>query len=542
VNNPSFDKDAEDAANAAAARAIGLHGTPIDWTWENWMAIEAERGLLPTCYSCLILENGPGPDRQTAAWDAADPRLRMGGVGTSEAIANAAVEAGLGTTAAAIFRDQFGDDYGLRAYVSLILPGHQTASEMLAVYPELLATAAEGRGGGLRGGQYVWDLTRDQGGYAPTPPTAYIDDQLFMVGMSARAVCVGMPEDACEAWLDNYEGIEGQFLSEWRTTPVGDVAYGEWLRRGDSVPSAPQPSTGPLSAAYEVIRLGPEAWTWSTADDLSEDGRVVGSARIGNRDVRIFLWEAGTIVDLSDLTDLRGAFYADFADDGSIIVVRYDGPPVVYRPDTGTFAPYEEPDLTDLPSVDPPPGFAEAEVNDVNRRGELAGTLYPVSVDDLEGVRGFVASNGDVTVLGPAPGGDTSEALMITEAGQVIGGPLEIYENDRPYLNGRAFLYDLLTEQMTDLGTVPGFAGSFPLAMNTAGDIVGQAWRRDANGQLVRRAFLYDPVTATMVDLNDRIPDGSGWVLTAAIDINEAGQIVGEGAVGGRTQAFLLNP
>jgi probable HAF family extracellular repeat protein len=291
-----------------------------------------------------------------------------------------------------------------------------------------------------------------------------------------------------------------------------------------------------------VIRLDPEAWTWSTADDLSEDGRVVGSARIANGDVHFFLWDAGTIVDLSALTDLRGAFFASFADDGSVIVRSYDAPHVVYRPDTGTFAPYEAPDLTDQPRVDPPPGFAEAEINGVNRRGEIAGTLYPESVDDMEGVRDFVASNGDVTVLDPAPAGDTSEALMITDAGQVVGGPLETYEDDRPYLDGRAFRYDLLTGETTDLGTLPGFAGSFPLAMNNAGAVVGEAWRRRANGQLVTRPFLYDPVTATMVDLNDRIPDGSGWVLTSAIDINEAGQIVGEGVVGGQTQAFLLNP
>ena len=63
-----------------------------------------------------------------------------------------------------------------------------------------------------------------------------------------------------------------------------------------------------------------------------------------------------------------------------------------------------------------------------------------------------------------------------------------------------------------------------------------------ANGRLRSRAFLYDPITATVVDLNDRIPAASGSVLTAALDINEAEQIVGEGVVGGRTQAFLLNP
>ena len=52
-------------------------------------------------------------------------------------------------------------------------------------------------------------------------------------------------------------------------------------------------------------------------------------------------------------------------------------------------------------------------------------------------------------------------------------------------------------------------------------------------------------VTADGVEfkLNDLIPPGTGWILTRAQDINDAGQIVGEGNLhdGGR-RAFLLTP
>jgi len=68
-----------------------------------------------------------------------------------------------------------------------------------------------------------------QGGYAPTPPSATLDDQLYMVRISALAVCVGMPEEACEGWLRNYERIEGQFLSEMMTSEPA-LSYVEWLR------------------------------------------------------------------------------------------------------------------------------------------------------------------------------------------------------------------------------------------------------------------------------------------------------------------------
>lgn len=45
-----------------------------------------------------------------------------------------------------------------------------------------------------------------------------------------------------------------------------------------------------------------------------------------------------------------------------------------------------------------------------------------------------------------------------------------------------------------------------------------------------------------MLDLNDLIPPGAGWVLTDAIDINNDGQIVGNGYLDGAVRAFLLMP
>jgi probable HAF family extracellular repeat protein len=45
-----------------------------------------------------------------------------------------------------------------------------------------------------------------------------------------------------------------------------------------------------------------------------------------------------------------------------------------------------------------------------------------------------------------------------------------------------------------------------------------------------------------MQNLNDLIPADSGWVLSEAHGINDAGQIVGVGTVGGLFHAFLLTP
>ena len=45
-----------------------------------------------------------------------------------------------------------------------------------------------------------------------------------------------------------------------------------------------------------------------------------------------------------------------------------------------------------------------------------------------------------------------------------------------------------------------------------------------------------------MVDLNTLIDPLSGWELLDASDINDAGQITGQGLIGGQYHAYLLTP
>ena len=59
---------------------------------------------------------------------------------------------------------------------------------------------------------------------------------------------------------------------------------------------------------------------------------------------------------------------------------------------------------------------------------------------------------------------------------------------------------------------------------------------------IYRSAYLYDHRTGVMTDLNQLIPQGSGWYLVDAFDINDAGQIVGRGLIGGEMHAFVLTP
>jgi probable HAF family extracellular repeat protein len=66
--------------------------------------------------------------------------------------------------------------------------------------------------------------------------------------------------------------------------------------------------------------------------------------------------------------------------------------------------------------------------------------------------------------------------------------------------------------------------------------VVGEVSNDPAPGD----AFIWQ--NGVITDLNTLIPSGTGWVLQQANGINDNGQIVGTGTIGGQAHAFLLTP
>ena len=87
---------------------------------------------------------------------------------------------------------------------------------------------------------------------------------------------------------------------------------------------------------------------------------------------------------------------------------------------------------------------------------------------------------------------------------------------------------------MADLGTLGHFYSS-GRAINNSGTVVGYATIADNSDH----AFISTNGRA-ILDLNDMIPAGTGWVLTEATAINDSGQIVAYGSAHGQEHAFLL--
>jgi len=143
----------------------------------------------------------------------------------------------------------------------------------------------------------------------------------------------------------------------------------------------------------------------------------------------------------------------------------------------------------------------------------------------------FLWHNGVRRELGTLPGTTSSTALAINDDGDVVG-----WSGSPAGKGSRAFLWS--ADLMQDLGTLPGDSLSRALGINNAGQVVGQSASSDDRDDA--RAFLWHG--GKMVNLNGRLPPGSGWILLQASDINDSGMIAGTGLRDGQMRAFRLDP
>lgn len=173
--DPSFSKRDEDRENRRAAQRLGIRGSEELWTWENWLAIESERGLTSTCYWCAFAnaeQRGVPPYTDI---EYSDPRLQCGTFGDNSVLEAYAMRNGIG---------YFGDtlhDYAIRA-VAVLTSGeaHLNAKELIDAYADILDNYHTA-GGSVPNFAYYWDVIVWRGGYFELPAGATVDDQIFLV-------------------------------------------------------------------------------------------------------------------------------------------------------------------------------------------------------------------------------------------------------------------------------------------------------------------------------------------------------------------------
>jgi len=267
---------------------------------------------------------------------------------------------------------------------------------------------------------------------------------------------------------------------------------------------------------------------------INNAGEIAGYAETADGDNRAFLWlpepahglPAG-MHDLGTLGEYGPESYGYDLNDYADVVGAADTSPVrqhafLWLPTRGSLV---HPGMNDLGTL----GGSDSEARGINNNGQVVGwaNTYGVTLRHA-----FLWYNG-MNDLGALPDGALSEAFAINDAGQVVG-----WSCTEGYTTWHAFLW--LPEPaygfpagMNDLGTL-GSGESQALAINRCGLTTG--WSNTSSGE--RHAFLCRG--PRMVDLNDLTPADSGWVLTEAWDINDAGQIVGCGERDGEMHAFLL--
>ena len=312
---------------------------------------------------------------------------------------------------------------------------------------------------------------------------------------------------------------------------------------------------------YHVIDLGVLGIGRSIAKGINNNGEVVGLTS-NHPEIGVFqhafLYKNGVMNDLGALYNNSYNSYAYGINDKGHIVG--------YSEDLSLTKPhaflYSNGLMQDMGTL----GGLYSAANAINNQGQIVGWAHNTAGQQ----RAFTYLDGHMQDLG-APG-ESSGAFALNKYGHIVGwfrstnathafsysngfvqdmgtlGGIAQYGvgiNDAGYIitqvypgNGRSssFLYSNGSTQ--NLGTL-GAPLTRAYGINNHNEIVGAS--SPGSGMTVR-AFVYS--NGVMKDLNDLlVMTNSGWTLTEAIAINDAGQIVGSGVTpAGQGHAFLLNP
>jgi probable HAF family extracellular repeat protein len=266
---------------------------------------------------------------------------------------------------------------------------------------------------------------------------------------------------------------------------------------------------------------------------INSSGQVTGNSSVGtiytsSWSTHAFLYSGGALQDLGTLPDGTFSEGKGINDLGQ---VTGEADTSAGCSDTSSFNPlcvhaFVYTPAKGMKDIGAPAGFKLAYGVAINNAGQVTGYAYTAS--NIEHAFTYSPGTG-MTDIGVPAGFISSEGLAINAAGQVTGNATTS--------SGKvhAFLYS--NGQMTVLGSLPAGQSSWGRGINSLGEIVGIS--DSSSGET---AFLYRPGIG-MVNLNTLLPSGSGWILDSAYGISDAGQITGAGRnSNGESHAFLLSP
>ncbi|MEO5719509.1 MAG: hypothetical protein ABIR29_13190 [Chthoniobacterales bacterium] len=271
--------------------------------------------------------------------------------------------------------------------------------------------------------------------------------------------------------------------------------------------------------------LGTLGGDHSEALAINSSGQAVGNSARADSLIHATLWSDGQITDLGTLPGGATSYATGINDAGQITgwSDTLQAGTSFPRPDHAFI--YENGQMTDLGNISATGQFANfSHGTAINASGEVTGW----SVTDSFETHAFLYSDGRMTDLGTL-GGSKSRGRAINDAGEVVGW--SYLPND---LAAHAFLVS--GGPMLDLGTVSGSNDSYAVGINASGTIIGNSSASDIGGPFVGSAG------SGLVNLNTYI-DTFLQVITGAIGINDAGQILADGTTDNFMEnEYLLTP
>jgi len=294
---------------------------------------------------------------------------------------------------------------------------------------------------------------------------------------------------------------------------------------------------------------------------INNNGLVVGTCSFSNGSFRAWAWSPSEFRQLPTLGGNLAKAYGvnnrgDIVGESTITGIKF-GRACMWRSDG---------QLINLGTL----GGAGSWAISINENREIVGRSW---ITGNTMAHAFLYRNGVMTDLGVLPGPTNyySAANAINATGTIVG----LSDGTSGYPNPTLWEPTQLTNlaptsvsgealSVNDNGVIVGimrwgqldqataFTRTGPvnlgrLASDTEGvcnDVnnLGQAVGNSARPSL-SRAVLWRTLTPnTQVDLNTRIAPGSGWQLADAMDINDAGWIVGTGTRNGLPRGYVLIP
>lgn len=345
--------------------------------------------------------------------------------------------------------------------------------------------------------------------------TLQINRRHWLASCAAMAASVGLPARAADVpryRITDLGDLGGPTIRVWGLNDFG-VATGMATRHG--------PDHAGVAYTAEGGRMRGLPWQGkpSVGEAINNSGTVAGQYGPGISNA--WVYEQGVLRPLIQTGVYTAAHAVDINEAGQVTGDTTDNDAFIETHGS-------------VQLIRTPAGFDYTIGLGLNNHGVVAGCYYH-HLTNIGG-RAFIWADGQMTTL-TVPDAYSHQATDINDAGQVCGNAYRELD-----AKSRAFVWqDGQTRYLKNLGSHKG-ASSRAVAINSEGTVAGTSSRstQQAPHQPYHAVVWHGDQPCAIEDVLDET--SAGWLLYSATDINDHGQVVGQGLFNGVKRGFLATP